>query len=500
MVGRTVSGSALNLAAEQGPPRRGTKAFLAASGVAQICALARYTVLARLLGPEQLGLAAILILTAQFFESVTDSGSDRFLVQDRGGNDPALLRLTHLVSLARGLLIAGALVVLAGPLASLSGAPQLAPEIAILAVAPLIMGLVHWDYRRQQRESDFRGEGRIVAGAEVASLIVTTIAAWLLRDFTAILYGLITRALVTVVISHGVAQRRYGVGYAREYAPRLARFGWPLMINGLLIFMGGQGDRILISNQLGVAELGHYSAVILLIFYPSGVLMRFMTTTFLPRIAARQAGDAAWERACAALASQTMLMGLAMAFGFVMVAPVAVPILYGPQFGVGWLTIALIAILQSARFIRMWPVTLAMGLGKSHVVMVNNAVRMLAFPLAIAGLALWDGIVGILGGFILAELLAFLVGLVMTNRLFQHGVLEGGGRFIQFLSGSALLILFVLCYEQEWWSGLAGTGMLLFLWAAWVVRAEWQAMQDMLALVDRATGHRLVPGWMVGRP
>ena len=91
----------MNLAAEPGPPRRGTKAFLAASGVAQLCALARYTVLARLLGPEQLGLAAILILTAQFFESVTDSGSDRFLVQDRGGNDPALLRLTHPVSLAR---------------------------------------------------------------------------------------------------------------------------------------------------------------------------------------------------------------------------------------------------------------------------------------------------------------------------------------------------------------------------------------------------------------
>ena len=113
----------MNLAAEPGPPRRGTKAFLAASGVAQICALARYTVLARLLGPEQLGLAAILILTAQFFESVTDSGSDRFLVQDRGGDDPALLRLTHLVSLGRGLVIAGPLILLAGPLASLSGAP-----------------------------------------------------------------------------------------------------------------------------------------------------------------------------------------------------------------------------------------------------------------------------------------------------------------------------------------------------------------------------------------
>ena len=38
--------------------------------------------MARLLGPEQIGLAALLILTSSFFESVSDNGSDRFLIQD----------------------------------------------------------------------------------------------------------------------------------------------------------------------------------------------------------------------------------------------------------------------------------------------------------------------------------------------------------------------------------------------------------------------------------
>src|SRR3546814_5314013 len=87
--------------------------------------------------------------------------------------------------------------------------------------------------------------------AEVVSLIATATAAILLRDFTAILYGLIGRAAMTVIMSHAVARQRYAAGYAREYAPRLARFAWPLIINGLLIFIGGQGDRIFISNKLG---------------------------------------------------------------------------------------------------------------------------------------------------------------------------------------------------------------------------------------------------------
>lgn len=474
------------------PPRRGTKAFLAASAVAQICALARYTVLARLLGPEQLGLAAILILTAQFFESVTDSGSDRFLVQDKAGDDPALLRLTHLVSLGRGLLIAAGLVILAGPIAALAGAAELAPDIAVLAVAPLVMGLVHWDYRRQQRASDFRGEGRIVLVAEVVSLIATTGAALMVRDFTAILYGLITRALVTVIMSHLVARQRYALGYAGEYAPRLARFAWPLMVNGLLIFIGGQGDRILISNQLGVAELGHYSAVMLLIYYPSAMVMRFMTTMFLPRLAARK-DEAAWDRAREALAGQTMLAALAMQFGFVLAAPIAVPLLYGERFEVAWLAVALIAILQSARFIRMWPVTEAMGLGRSHIVMVGNGVRLLAFPGAIAGLALLDGLEGIIAAFILAELIAFVLGLAMVNQAHRTPLFQGAARFCYFVIGSALLLAIVIAQKEAWWSVMAGGGVSLLVWAALLIRAEWPLLQDMLIILDRATGRRLLP-------
>jgi O-antigen/teichoic acid export membrane protein len=40
------------------PRRRGAKIYLAGSVVGQMCALLRYTLLARLLGPHELGLVA----------------------------------------------------------------------------------------------------------------------------------------------------------------------------------------------------------------------------------------------------------------------------------------------------------------------------------------------------------------------------------------------------------------------------------------------------------
>jgi O-antigen/teichoic acid export membrane protein len=141
--------------------RRGGRSYLAASFIAQACALTRYILLARLLGPEQLGMAVALMLTAQFFEAMTDSGSDRFLVQDRDGDQPHVQSMAHLVWLGRGILIAAALVTLAGPIAAFFEVPALRGSLIVLALVPLIAGISHLDYRRLQRSSDFRAEARV---------------------------------------------------------------------------------------------------------------------------------------------------------------------------------------------------------------------------------------------------------------------------------------------------------------------------------------------------
>ena len=76
--------------------RRGMMAFTIGNAVSQGSALLRYMLLARLLGPTQLGLAATLILTSQFFEQITDAGLDRYLIQSREGNRGSVGRAIHL--------------------------------------------------------------------------------------------------------------------------------------------------------------------------------------------------------------------------------------------------------------------------------------------------------------------------------------------------------------------------------------------------------------------
>ena len=133
--------------------------------------MARYTIMVRLLGPEQLGLAALLILTSSFFESISDNGSDRFLIQDRDGDEPAVQKLVQLVFVGRGIFISLGLLIAAYPTALIYDEPALASGLMILAIAPLIGGWMHLDFRRAQRAHDFRPEALGIAPSDPVLLV-----------------------------------------------------------------------------------------------------------------------------------------------------------------------------------------------------------------------------------------------------------------------------------------------------------------------------------------
>jgi O-antigen/teichoic acid export membrane protein len=185
------------------------------------------------------------------------------------------------------------------------------------------------------------------------------------------------------LVSHLTAERPYRAGLAPRHAGRLAAFATPLMLNGLLLFLGSQGDRLLIGKQVGLTELGHFSAAMLLIFYPAAVLQRFLSAIHLPLIAAdAPAGDRV--QTTALLGGQATLIGILMIVGYALVAPAAVPILFGSVFTQPTGLLVLIGCLQTFRFVRLWPITAALAIGRSGLVLCSNMLRLLAFPIAFA--------------------------------------------------------------------------------------------------------------------
>jgi len=395
---------------------KGRKAYFAASLVAQVSALLRYVILARVLGQEELGLAAMLILTAQFFDSISDTGSDRFIVQDADGDSPTLQGVVQLALAARGLFIASALLIFSGLLASLYHQPELRTPLIVIGLAPLIAGFVHLDLRRAQRTQDFRLESLDILTSETVSLLATATAAFLTHSHNAVIFGLVLRAITLVIVSHVTARRPYRWAFGRAEVARFSAFAMPLFLNGLLLFLGSQGDRLVVGSTLGAAVLGQYSAVLLLAYYPTSMLTRFLAGIHLPQVAAARIEPDKITSARERLASRTQVLTIGIALGFAVVAPIAVPLLYGGKFKEPLLLTTLIGVLQAARFMRVWPTTLAIGAGRSLFVMINNIGRMVGLPMALFAYSQFHTLWAVTIGFTTGELTALLVGLALLYR------------------------------------------------------------------------------------
>lgn len=429
------------------PPRRGMKTFVLGQILSSVAAFLRFSILTRLIGPEQLGLAAILVLVSQFFDSVTNAGMDRFLIQDADGNDPKVQRLVHLASVGRGILTALALFLVAPWLALYFGHPALADGFRILALAPLIQGFMHYDVRRFQRERSYAAEGWLSFG-DVLSLATVAVTALILRDFTAMAYGLIARSIGYVLISHLMAERPYQLGLAQEYNSRLARFGLPLMFNGLLLFATIQGDRILVASQLSVIELGHYSAVMLLIYYPVSIVQKFFEGMYLPLIAGARLDPGEQRRQTDLMIGEILLCMLAMLTGFILFAPFMIPLMFGADFLQPLPLIVLVGVLQVTRMPRSWLTTVSLANGKSHQVLTNNLIRLIIFPAAIIGHQIWNGMPGLISGLIVGDLFALSISAFVVAENGASEAWRNISRALHFALISLTLILFSFTFSS----------------------------------------------------
>jgi O-antigen/teichoic acid export membrane protein len=468
-----------------GPVRRGANVYFAASGVAQLSALLRYVILARMLGPEQLGLAATLVLTSAFFDYISETGSDRFLIQDRDGDTPAVQKLVHLVHVSRGVTTALALAVLAWPLALAFKAPKLAEGIAILGISRFIVGFIHLDLRRMQRHLDFRIESVCLFTSEISGLIATGLAAYFTKEYTSILYGLTVRSLVLVATSHLLAKRPYEVGLSREHSSRLSRFALPLMANGVLLYFATQGDRWVIQHQLGFAQLGRYSAILLLVYYPVAMLQKYTQAMYMPILARARDNPTERMRASNVMGGQILMLALSISLGFSIVGPIATSILYGHKFTEAALIVGLIGILQTSRYLLVFPTVVALSVGRSFATLTVNLVRLVAYPAAFVG-GLTVG--GVVIGFVFGELIAHSAGLMLLNQGFKRPLISGFHRIVLFASGSATILGWVWVVQNRALPQGAGLLLVSCLLMAWLIRSERAAITETLAMVRKLGG------------
>ncbi len=215
-------------------------------------------VLARALGPEAFGTFAVALIALLAVLSLNDLGVSLAIV--RWQEDPRHIAPTVTsISFAMSVVLAAAMAAAASPVAHLTGAPDAASVIQVMAIGVLIDGLTMTPAALLQRE--FRQRRRFLIDQVNTWLGSFTALGLALFGFGAmsLAIGRLTGSIAALVLFLRASPLPLRFGWDRDQVRPLLNFGLPLAGASLVVFGSGYADQVTIGALLGPVTLGLYT-------------------------------------------------------------------------------------------------------------------------------------------------------------------------------------------------------------------------------------------------
>jgi len=400
----------------------------------QAANLARNILLARLLGPAEMGIAAMLGLAMTLLEMISDVAAEEMLVTGERADDASLQSTLHGLRVIRCAAI-GMVFLAASPLiVGWFGLPGDPMSIALCTVVLLVRGFAHSDIDRFIRERRFGPYAAVQLVPQCVALAAAYPAAKYFGDYRAVLALLLAHGMTAIAISHLVATRAYRVGLDRKWLPGVWKFGGPILANGFLLFAVFQGDRFIVGTFYDPVDMGIFVTALGLALVPALLMARINSTLLLPRLASRRdsAGGlaAGWGATCAVLG----VLCVGMAVGFVLAGPWLLPLVYGSAFAAGAALIGVIGVGQGLFLLRDSQNVVAMARNDTRHPLLGNAIRLGAIPVSAWIASRGGSLVAVAWVMVLAEYVSLVVSSARLGRV--HGMRMGDS----VVAGTAVLV------------------------------------------------------------
>ena len=380
----------------------------AGQALGQVFSLARNIIIAGLLDPSDYGVAATFLLTMAMINLISNISAEKLLIQSPHGDDEAMQRTIHTTEILRGSL-SGAVLFLLAPLATrLFHVPEATWAFQTLALLPVLRGFRHLDIDRAQRQHNFKPMivSNVVSQA-VALALAWPITAWL-GDYSAVLWILLAQTATLVAFSHLLARRPYRLGWSPLYGRQVLHFGWPLLLNGLLMYGAVQGDQLVIGASYDMAKLGVFAAAAGIAMAPPSVLTQIFGAIALPTFSQAQADVTEMQGLFRSSLQILAFLAGAVVIFFLVVGPALMVLLYNPSYQAAGEVIGLLGVMQGIRIMRSAQSTASMAMGDTRTPLYANIWRSLSLIGIIAAAAIHAPLIWIVLAGVAGEGVAFV--------------------------------------------------------------------------------------------
>ncbi len=399
--------------------------------------LIRSIFVARLLPEQQFGIASTFMTVIAALDAMTEIGIEIYIVSNKDQDSIELQRTLHTMMILRGLVSALGIYLLAHPVAQLFGVPDSAWAYQWLAIVPLIRGFTHLDYKRFERSFRFWPGIIIIFLATLVNAIISVAVAWRTGSPIAIVIGYVAQMFVMLVGTHFTAERAYGLSFVGPRVKEIASFGSPLILNGMLIYVLSQGDRIIIGSMLGLRALENFAVVAILSAGITILVMRVTDAIYLPLLSDAKVGTPEYLKRFEASGAFTALTAIATLMFFGMLGFSFVKLTFGDKFSPTPLLVTLMGIQVALRLMRTWPQRAFLANSQTSILFYSNLIAVTGLAFAYYGAKYGYGIEGVAAGIAFAELVAVLHSIFVVARI------PGAGR-VGFKIVSLIIVISIL--------------------------------------------------------
>jgi O-antigen/teichoic acid export membrane protein len=311
----------------------GVKSSGATAALISVLQLVQLVLLARLLAPLEFGLMGMANVVIGCATLVADLGIGTAIIHRQGISNDSLSGLYWLNHLS-GIAVFFAIWALTPVIINVYGEPRLAKVIFLLSFLFLIVPIGQQFQVLLEKALEFRRLANIEIRAAVIGITVAVAMGFFQRDVVALIGG-------TLAGAGAKAAMLAAIGW-KEWPPSL-NFRWQDLKNFVAFglhhsgqrsanYITGNVDFFLIGSFLGAQALGYYHVAYNLATLPAAKINAVLARVFFPAFALVQDDIGKVKRGYLQMQEFTSMFNIPLLLGMAVVAPVAIPLI----FGVSW--------------------------------------------------------------------------------------------------------------------------------------------------------------------
>jgi len=290
--------------------------------------LASMVILARLLVPEDFGLIAMATALLALLELFGTLGVDMALIQNASATRRHL-DTAWTFNIIQGAAIGLGLLALAVPAVHFYNELRLEAVIMCLAVASFIQGFENIGTVMFRKELRFQQEFKLLFCKRLAAFVVTISLAFALRNYWALLGGMIMGRLASVGLSY--ALQSYRPRFSLAARSELFHFGKWLVVGNTLYFVTTRCADFVIGKISGAHALGLFNLSYEISNLPTSDLIAPINRATFPGYAQKAADLESLRDTYLQVVGLVALLAVPAGVGIAAVAEILVPVVLGPN-------------------------------------------------------------------------------------------------------------------------------------------------------------------------